>query len=93
MAVSSQCLRVLIEAGKLDAVGANEAARGEGKRADETRNEIRRLQAAGSAKADIARKLGVAIRTVDRHWDKWACLMGSEARVWIDGGDVAMPEC
>jgi DNA-binding NarL/FixJ family response regulator len=41
-----------------------------GQRADATRDETVRLQANGLSKADIATRLGVTVRTVERYWVK-----------------------
>lgn len=71
LAKSTQQLQMLIESGALSPVSADQAARGvRGRRADAMHDEIQRLQAEGISKPDIARKLGVTIRTVDRHWKR-----------------------
>ncbi|WP_036993691.1 helix-turn-helix domain-containing protein [Metapseudomonas furukawaii] len=64
-------LHSLIDAGRFDRVAPEDAARGiRGRKADETRDETRRLQAEGFKKPEIARRLGVTVRTIDRYWTK-----------------------
>lgn len=71
LAASTAQFRSLIDAGRFERVAPEEAARGiRGRKADETRDETRRLQAAGLAKPEIARRLGVTIRTINRYWAK-----------------------
>lgn len=71
LAASTKQLRSLIDAGRFERVAPEDAARGiRGRKADETRDETRRLQAAGFTKPEIARRLGVTVRTIDRYWVK-----------------------
>jgi transcriptional regulator with XRE-family HTH domain len=41
-----------------------------GKRAENNRNAIRKLQSEGFSKIEVSRKLGVGTTTVDRYWSK-----------------------
>lgn len=71
LAANAAQLRSLIYAGRFERVAPEDAARGiRGRKADETRDETRRLQADGLTKPEIARRLGVTVRTVDRYWAK-----------------------
>lgn len=58
-------------AGQLHSEVQASAATGvRGKRADETRSAVQKLQAEGYAKMQIVRHLGIARSTVDRYWLK-----------------------
>ncbi|MNG19458.1 hypothetical protein D3C84_1036180 [compost metagenome] len=71
LAASTKQLRSLIDAGRFEQVAWEDAVRGiRGRKADETRDETRRLQADGLTKAEIARRLGVTVRTIRRYWAK-----------------------
>ncbi|MCY1508128.1 hypothetical protein D9M68_424280 [compost metagenome] len=71
LAANAGQLRSLIYAGRFERVAPEDAARGiRGRRADETRDETRRLQADGWTKPEIARHLGVTVRTIERYWTK-----------------------
>lgn len=71
LAASSKRLLTLLDAGRFEPFGQEDVARGiRGQKADATRDETRRLQADGLSKAEIARKLGVTVRTVERYWIK-----------------------
>lgn len=70
-AFSNKQFRTLLASGLFDPLSQEDAARGlRGQRADATRDETVRLQANGLSKADIARRLGVTVRTVERYWVK-----------------------
>lgn len=61
----------LIGAGRLRSSPQESAARGvRGKRADETMEAVRKLQAEGLAKMVVVRQLGVSRSTVDKYWLK-----------------------
>ncbi|MGF6167091.1 helix-turn-helix domain-containing protein [Pseudomonas sp. CP4] len=61
----------LIELGRLGRALQNSAVRGvRGKRADETMEAVRKLQAEGHAKMVVVRQLGVSRSTVDKYWLK-----------------------
>ncbi|MEX5497914.1 helix-turn-helix domain-containing protein [Pseudomonas syringae] len=61
----------LIELGRLDGALQTSAVRGvRGKRADETMEAVRKLQAEGHPKMVVARQLGVSRSTVDKYWMK-----------------------
>ncbi|MFC5694883.1 helix-turn-helix domain-containing protein [Pseudomonas sp. GCM10022186] len=71
LASSTAQFRSLIDAGRFERVALEDAARGiRGRKADETRDETRRLQADGLTKPEIARRLGVTVRTIRRYWTK-----------------------
>ncbi|MCY1305451.1 hypothetical protein D9M70_552580 [compost metagenome] len=71
LGANNKQIRLLLEAGRFEPVTSKDAARGiRGQKADATRDETRRLQAEGLSKADIARQLGVTVRTVERYWVK-----------------------
>lgn len=71
LGANNKQIRMLLEAGRFEPVTSKDAARGiRGQKADATRDETRRLQAEGLSKADIARQLGVTVRTVERYWVK-----------------------
>ncbi|OWJ98256.1 hypothetical protein B6S59_01385 [Pseudomonas sp. A46] len=71
LAASTRQLRSLIDAGRFEHVAPEDAIRGiRGRKADETRDETRNLQAAGFTKQEVARRLGVTVRTIDRYWTK-----------------------
>ncbi|MCY1553921.1 hypothetical protein D9M68_904530 [compost metagenome] len=71
LAANAAQLRSLIYAGRLERVAPEDAVRGiRGRKADETRDETRRLQADGLTKPEIARRLGVTVRTIERYWTK-----------------------
>ncbi len=58
-------------AGRLHSEAQVSAARGvRGKRADETRDAVRRLQKEAMSKMEVVRELGIARSTVDRYWLK-----------------------
>lgn len=61
----------LIELGRLGRALQNSAVRGvRGKRADETMEAVRKLQAEGHPKMVVVRQLGVSRSTVDKYWLK-----------------------
>lgn len=61
----------LIEVGSLGGALQTSAVRGvRGKRADETMEAVRKLQAEGLAKMVVVRQLGVSRSTVDKYWLK-----------------------
>lgn len=69
LAVTSERIRALSEAGRLDPLTEEYVSRGvKGQRADRTRESIARLQREGLGKEEIARKLGVGRSTVYRYW-------------------------
>ncbi|MHA5498465.1 helix-turn-helix domain-containing protein [Pseudomonas aeruginosa] len=71
IAVSNKRLMELLHAGRLEPVAADDAVRGvRGQKADATRSAVIALQAEGLSKDEIARKLGVVLRTVQRYWVK-----------------------
>lgn len=71
LGANNKQIRMLLAAGRLEPVTSKDAARGiRGQKADATRDETRRLQTEGLSKADIARQLGVTVRTVERYWVK-----------------------
>jgi hypothetical protein len=71
LGANNKQIRLLLEAGRFEPVTSKDAARGiRGQKADATRDETRRLQTEGLSKADIARQLGVTVRTVERYWVK-----------------------
>lgn len=71
LGANNKQIRLLLEAGRFDPVSPEDAARGiRGLKADATRNETFRLQAEGFSKTEIARQLGVTVRTVERYWTK-----------------------
>lgn len=58
-----------MEAGLFDPVEIDEVARGvKGRRSDLLRQAVQDAKASGCSKSDVARKLGVSKRTVDRYW-------------------------
>lgn len=68
VASGKQC-RALLAEGFFEPLSSKEAARGlRGQKADATREETARLQMEGLSKAEIARRLGVTVRTVERYW-------------------------
>lgn len=61
----------LIELGRLGGALQTSAVRGvRGKRADETMEAVRKLQAEGHPKMVVVRQLGVSRSTVDKYWMK-----------------------
>ncbi|MDH4561709.1 Fis family transcriptional regulator [Pseudomonas sp. BN411] len=71
LAASNAQLHSLIDAGRVERIAPEDAFRGiRGRIANETRDETRRLQAAGFTKPEIAHQLGVTVRTVERYWTK-----------------------
>lgn len=71
LGANNKQILLLLEAGRFEPVTSKDAARGiRGQKADATRDETRRLQTEGLSKADIARQLGVTVRTVERYWVK-----------------------
>lgn len=61
----------LIELGRLGGALQTSAVRGvRGKRADETMEAVRKLQAEGNPKMVVVRQLGVSRSTVDKYWMK-----------------------
>lgn len=68
---SNKRLRALLSAGRFEPVFQEDAVRGiRGRKADTTRDGVCRLQAEGLHKEEIARRLGVTLRTVQRYWIK-----------------------
>lgn len=66
-----ESLAELTLAGRLSDQVQGGVSRGvRGKRADDTRDAVRQLQAKGFGKMEIVRQLGVARSTVDRYWVK-----------------------
>ena len=71
LAASNKRLRALLDSGRLEPFSQEDVVRGiRGQKADATRDETRRLQSEGLSKAEIARKLDVTVRTVERYWIK-----------------------
>lgn len=71
LVASNKHFRALLDAGRFEPFTQEDAARGiRGQKADATREKIRRLQTEGFSKAEIARKLSVTVRTVERYWTK-----------------------
>jgi len=71
VAVTSERIGALLEAGRLDPVAEEDVSRGvKGHRADSTRESVVRLQREGLGKEEIARKLGVGRSTVYRYWSR-----------------------
>ncbi|MNG35323.1 hypothetical protein D3C84_1220300 [compost metagenome] len=59
----------LLNAGRLNPVAADDAIRGvRGQKADSTRDAVLRLQGEGLSKEEVAKKLDVGLRTVQRYW-------------------------
>ncbi|WP_395488520.1 helix-turn-helix domain-containing protein [Pseudomonas aeruginosa] len=68
---SNKRLRSLFEAGRLEPVSQDAAARGiRGQKADSTRAAVSRLQIEGLSKEEVARNLDLGLRTVQRYWSK-----------------------
>lgn len=71
IAVSSERIGALLEAGRLDPVVGDDVKRGvRGQKADNTCDSVRRLQREGLTKEEVIRKLGVGRSTVYRYWEK-----------------------
>lgn len=71
VAVTSERIGALLEAGRLDPVTDEDVSRGvNGQRADSTRESVVRLQREGLGKEEIARKLGIGRSTVYRYWSR-----------------------
>lgn len=71
LVVSNKRVKALLSAGRLDPVAQGDAMRGiRGQKADVTRASVMRMQGEGLNKQEVARKLGVTVRTVQRHWVK-----------------------
>jgi len=71
LVVSNKRIKALLSAGRFDPVTQDDARRGiRGQRADVTRDSVDRMQAEGMSKDEVARKLGVTLRTVQRYWPK-----------------------
>jgi len=67
-AVNAKMFRKHLEQGVFDPIPPEEAARGvRGQRANFARSEALRMREAGISKAQIARELGVTVRTVERY--------------------------
>ncbi|WP_368854841.1 helix-turn-helix domain-containing protein [Pseudomonas yangonensis] len=67
--LSNKRLRALLSAGRFEAVVQEDALRGiRGRKADSTRDSVKRMQGEGLQKDEIARRLGVTLRTVQRYW-------------------------
>lgn len=68
---SAAQLSAAIQSGRLQPMSVDEVVRGvKGLQADQTRKAVQDAQAVGDSKADVARKLGLSSRTVDRYWLK-----------------------
>ncbi len=66
---SNKRLMALLNAGRLNPVAADDAIRGiRGQKADSTRDAVLRLQGEGLSKEEVAKKLDVGLRTVQRYW-------------------------
>lgn len=66
-----QQIREMSATGRLHSEAQDAAAKGvRGKRADETRDAVRKLQAEAKSKMEVVRQLGIARSTVDRYWLK-----------------------
>ncbi|WP_422588806.1 helix-turn-helix domain-containing protein [Pseudomonas sp.] len=71
LVVSNTRVKALLSAGRFDSVTQDDARRGiRGQKADVTRDSVMRMQAEGLSKEEAARRLGVTLRTVQRHWVK-----------------------
>jgi len=71
LVVSNKRIKALLSVGRFDPVTQDDAIRGiRGQRADVTRDSVERMQAEGMSKYEVARKLGVTVRTVQRYWVK-----------------------
>lgn len=69
LVVSNKRIKALLSAGRLDRVTLDDARRGiRGRKAEATRDSVQRMQAESLSKDEIARKLGVTLRTVQRYW-------------------------
>ncbi|MBK3760481.1 transcriptional regulator (plasmid) [Pseudomonas sp. FeN3W] len=67
--LSNKRLRALLSAGRFESVVQEDALRGiRGRKADSTRDSVKRMQGEGLQKDEIARRLGVTLRTVQRYW-------------------------
>lgn len=67
---SNKKLRGLLDEGRFEPVPPEIAMRGiRGLKADATRDGVRRLKAEGLSKPEIAKKLGVTVRTIRRYWE------------------------
>ena len=59
------------QSGRLEPMTVQEVGKGvKGLQADQTRKAVQDAQTVGDSKADVARKLGLSSRTVDRYWPK-----------------------
>lgn len=68
---SSKKFRALLAAGRFVSFAQEDAIRGiRGRKADATRDGVMSMQAEGLHKEEIARRLGVTLRTVQRYWIK-----------------------
>jgi transcriptional regulator with XRE-family HTH domain len=68
---SAAKLSAAIDSGRLKPISEGEAVKGvKGLQADQTRQAVQQAQASGEGKAEVARKLGLSSRTVDRYWSK-----------------------
>ncbi len=71
LASSNKKLRGLLDEGRFEPVPLEAAMRGiRGQKADATRDGVRQLQTEGLSKPEIAKKLGVSVRTIRRYWEK-----------------------
>jgi len=71
LVVSNKRIKALLSAGRFDPVTQDDARRGiRGQKADLTRDSVERMQGEGLSKEEVARKLGVTLRTVQRYWLK-----------------------
>lgn len=71
IAVSNKRIGALLSAGRFEPVAQDDALRGvRGRKADTTRDAVKRLQREGLTKEEIARELGAGLRTVQRYWSK-----------------------
>lgn len=68
---SNKKFRALLSAGRFEPVAQKDTLRGiRGQKADSTRDAVMQMQGEGLHKEEIARRLGVTLRTVQRYWDK-----------------------
>jgi len=71
LVVSHKRVKALVSAGRFDPVTQDDARRGiRGQKADVTRDSVMRMQHEGLSKEEVARRLGVTLRTVQRYWLK-----------------------
>lgn len=71
LVVSHKRVKALVSAGRFDPVTQDDARRGvRGQKADVTRDSVMRMQDEGLSKEEVARRLGVTLRTVQRYWLK-----------------------